>query len=296
MNFKIVFKNSGDILHFCAIQPALLEYYVEQLNKNGVNEFHDQTHNAGKNIFQNISNLDYSIKEVNQWACDLLEKSFDEHQFDQYLNQYNLNKIHSDYVQLKRYATYDIDQKRKNAKKFANTVHEMFPDDIRFPSITAVLSKLGFENSVSEINNNIHKLESSFNRLVFSIKNTSWIQFKNSFSGTITDNNICNFRIGYQNVGRQLYDKYCNFDYNLEFTDENNFDEITNTVEISLTMPQTIPLSAEYLKWCHDRNKTPSGKYLNIGNIINLVEKLHDYRLIIFRNLLANNSFTIHLN
>ena len=298
MNFQIVFDNSGDSLPFCAINPEVLEYYVSQLDGRGLNKFHDRTSMAGKNIAQKITTLHNSIVEVNQWAAELMDKKINECDTVDYLNQYNLNKIHDEYVWTKRNLKYDIDQKRKNHsfKGYAETLHNMYPDDVRFPKITDVLAKLGKSDLYTSVNLNLHQVERSFNLLRFGLRDTSWVEFKNPFSSNILTNNICNIRLGFHHVGRTLHDKYCNFDLKLEFGDENSFDELVDIVEISLVPPQTIPLSQEYTNWCQLHHKVPSGKYLNIGNIPDLEEKLHNYRIVVFRNLLVNNSFTIHIN
>lgn len=298
MNFKIVFDNSGDFLPFYAIEPDILEYYVDQLTQQNLNNFHDRTNGVGKRMAQKISNLDSSINEVNQWAVELMDKKVDEYTIEEYLNQRNLNKLHDDYVWAKRNLKYDIDQKRKdyNFKGYAEIVHDMYPDDIRFPDLTSVLDKLGLGELYASVNMNLHTVEESFNLLTFGIKDTSWAEFKNPFGPANLNNNISNFRLGFHHLGRTLHNKYCNFDLDLEFTDENSFDELVDVVEISLSSPRTIPLSPEYIGWCKLHNKIPSGSFLNIGNIPNLVENLHSYRLIIFRNLLVNNSFSIHLN
>lgn len=298
MNFKIVFDNSGDFIPFYAVRPEVIEYYVHELEKANLNKFHDHTFSIGKNIAQKIDTLHSSIEKVNQWAYELMDIKVDQYSNrEEYLNQRNLNKIHSDYVVSKRNFVYDIDQKRKdyNFQGYAEIIHDMFSDDIRFPQISDVLGKLDKEVSYCDINMNLHELENIFRLITFNIQPISWVAVENPFGSSILDNNICNFRLGFNHVGRTLYNKYQNFDDNLEFEDENSFDELVGRVEISFLHPQTIPLSKEYVAWCNRHDKIPSGDYLNIGNIPDLAEKLYDYRLIIFRNLVANNSFTIQL-
>ena len=298
MNFKIIFENSGDSIPFNACRPDVLEYYVDQLTQRGLNKFHDRTARLGKNIAQKVSVLHNSIVEVNRWAQEIMDIKLNEHTSEGYLEQHNLNKLHRDYVHVKRNSKYDIDQKRKdyNFKGYAEIIHDMYPDNIRFPSVAQVIDKLKLEESFSNVNINIHAVEKSFDYLTFGVKDVSWVEFKNPFDATILNNNICNFRLGYRNVGRSLYHKYYNFDVDLEFDDENNFDELVDIVEISLAPPQTIPLSLEYVDWCKLHNKIPSGAYLNIGNIPDLVENLTKYRQIIVKNTLQNNFFSIQLN
>jgi hypothetical protein len=92
-----------------------------------------------------------------------------------------------------------------------------------------------------------------------------------------------------------LYNKYQTFDTDLQYNDENSYNELLGFVSLHLVPPQTIPLSKEYTDWCVTHNKKPSGDYLNIGNIPDLKKHLTDYRLVVFRNLLQPNSFSINL-
>ena len=142
----------------------------------------------------------------------------------------------------------------------------------------------------------VHQLEISFKEVKFEVTDQNWIEFTNPFGKEILTNNINNFSISFNHLGRTLYNKFVYFDSNLEFDDENSFNELLGFVSIKLEQPQTIPLSSEYVNWCKHHNRVPSGDYLNIGNIPNLVEKLTDYRTIIFRNTLQNNAFSIQLN
>ena len=92
-----------------------------------------------------------------------------------------------------------------------------------------------------------------------------------------------------------MYDKYQTFDTDLQYNDENSFNELLGFVSLHLVPSQTVPLSKEYTDWCNTHDKIPSGEYLNIGNIPNLEKHLKDYRLVVFRNLLQYNSFKIKL-
>jgi hypothetical protein len=101
--------------------------------------------------------------------------------------------------------------------------------------------------------------------------------------------------LGFRHLGRTLYNKFNNFDLNLDYQDENTFDQLLGFVEIGLKMPQTVELSKEYISWCKQHNKIPSGDYLNIGNIPELYSNLTKYRQVMYRNSLQNNSFSIQL-
>ena len=107
---------------------------------------------------------------------------------------------------------------------------------------------------------------------------------------TSPDHNRYNFSLRYFHLGRSLYNKFYNWDLELEY-DDNTFNEIIARVGISLTPPETIPYSNEYIRWCNRHNQIPSGNHINIGNIPDLQHKLLSYRQLIYRNV--ENNFKI---
>jgi hypothetical protein len=106
----------------------------------------------------------------------------------------------------------------------------------------------------------------------------------------------CNFRISFNHLGRSLYEKYQNFDTDLACDDENTFDQLLGFVDLSLIRPRSHSFSEEYILWCKQHNKVPSGGFLNIGNLVDFENRLTDYRVVIYRNIKSSNSFRINLN
>ena len=294
MNFSLVFQNSGDSLPFYTINSHaadVLTYYVEQLNDRNLNKF---SSSVGTKIETSINKLHATIVECNQFIHELLDQHIDTYTVDEYLDQRNLNKLHADWVK-SHSITYNILEKRKQyGSKQAELIHDMFPDDIPEPELGSVLSKLDIGKNYKNINVDIHQVESLFNNIKFSI--AEWTSMPNPFAKSILTNNLCNFRLSFNHLGRTLYNKFVFFDQALEFDDENSYDELLGFVDVKLVPPQTIPLSNEYVTWCANHNKVPSGEHLNIGNIPDLHKHLTDYRKIIFRNTLQNNAFTIQLH
>jgi hypothetical protein len=293
MNFSLVFQNSGDSIPFQTVSSQaaeLLTYYVENLNNQNRNKF---SSSAGSEIKNNINKLHSSIVECNKFVYELLDQYIDTYSIEEYLDQQNLNKLHADWVKSKT-VVYNILKKQKqyNSQQ-SELIHSMFSDDIPETTVGTIISKLGFNKHHNDINLNIHRLESLFNSMMFSVE--EWTSLPNPFSKSLSTNDICNFRLSFNHLGRHLYNKFVFFDHNLEFDDENSYNELLGFVDVKLAVPQTIPLSKEYVAWCNQHNKVPSGENLNIGNIPNLLENLTDYRKIVFRNTLQNNAFTIQL-
>ena len=191
---------------------------------------------------------------------------------------------------------YDIQKRRRetNFSDLSEKIHDMFPDDIQTPPLGVVISKLGFGELYSSLNEpHIHRLELMFKKIEFAVSD-AWTKIAdNPFDKTLLTNNHANLSISFNHLGRTLYNKFVFFDNDLEFDDENSFNELLGYVTLSLQPSQTIPLSAEYVDWCKKHNKQPSGDNLNIGNIPDLYDNLTKYRIIVFRNLLSNNKFSI---
>jgi len=295
MKFSLVFENSGDTISFDPVNQEILEFYIEQLNQQSLNGFFSEDRYFGQKILDRISEFNLNILEVNKWLDELIDIKIDSHATEEYLSQQVLNKIHADWVNSQS-LLYNIQEKRKqfNFSGFAEKIHEMFPDDLPTPTLSNVLSKLGLTDTYKSLNvPHIHELESMFNNIRYTVSDTWTIVSNNHFPKNSLTNNVANLKLSFNHLGRTLYNKFQYFDRNLECNDENSFNELLGFVTLSLVPAQTIPLSIEYLSWCKQHNKVPSGDFLNIGNIPDLYENLTNYRIIIFRNLVSNNKFSI---
>ena len=295
MTYRIVFDGTGDEIPFDPVNQEVLDFYLEQLAQQNLNNFWPRNPEVGKIILLKIQCLKQCIVEINTWLYDLADLKIDVLDDEQYLDQNVLNKIHADWVRSQN-LTYDIQKKRLqlNFSDIAEKIHDMFPDDIQTPPLGVVLDKLGLKSIYNSLNDpHVHGLESMFNCVRFSVSQ-KWTKIaENPFDKKLLTNDQANLSISFNHLGRTLYNKFCNFDTKLEFDDENSYDELLGYVTLSLQSSQTIPLSPEYITWCKSHNREPIGNNLNIGNIPNLLEDLKKYRKIVFRNLLANNKFSI---
>lgn len=296
MNFSIVFENTGDGLPFetCSSETAeVLAYYVECLNNKNLNKFTIPA--AGEKIQKAITAIDLSLLETNKWIYELVDNYVTRYELEEYLNQEVLNKLHSDWVNSQSLA-YDIQVKRKKYNSaLTESIHDMFPDEIPVTTLGTLVEKLGYKKTYDSINTNIHNLEFLFHEIPCRVADQSWVEFNNPFSKTLLTNNINNFSLSFHHLGRTLYNKFDHFDTDLDFDDENSYDQLLGFVTLNLLNPQTIPLSKEYVAWCNKHNRVPSGDRFNIGNLKDLGKRLTDYRKIIFRNSLQNNTFSIQL-
>lgn len=295
MNISIVFNNTGDVVSFSLVNPDIAVYYVEWLESINKNSFSFNFDND--QFIKLIILLDISIKDNNKIIRQLNSKPMETYTELEYLDQDNLNRLHATWANWQN-QTYDIKENQQSDNieiaTMANKILEKFSDDDLTPSIGTVLKNLNLMNNYGTINTYIHELEESIQKLPF--KTNSWIQTNNIFSKSRLTNNINNLRIGFNHLGRTLYNKFETFDDKLVHDDENSFTELTGYVEVNLIKPQTIPLSVEYVDWCVHRNKIPSGRNLNLGNLLDIDSKLTDYRQIFYRNIKNKNTFSLQIN
>jgi len=142
----------------------------------------------------------------------------------------------------------------------------------------------------------VHRLENSFVDLEFKAEK-KWEVFSNPFlENMITNNDVINFSFGYTYVGRQYYNKFKFFDTELECPDNYNYENLEFAFQINLSKPESIPFSNEALQWANKKNIKLVAEQIPIGNVIDLEDKLFDYRKILYKNSQHNNRAKIILN
>jgi hypothetical protein len=295
MRFSLIFENSGDTIPVDSINQELLEYYVDQMDRLGLNKFLADP-STGKRILENLNSLDQDIVAINNIPIrEVIGYDIPTYRIEDYLDQALLNQLHANWVNSLGKNFNIPENLRLYNSTLTNQVHDMYPDDIPNPVIGDVLQKLQVDRIYSKINVGVHTIEEQFDNMEFYCQGYKSLFIDNPFSKKHVNNDICNFRLGEWILGRNFRNKYRNFDMGLVANDENTFNHFYGIVEINLRPPETIPYSKEYTQWCRSHNREPTGDYLNFGNIVDLIDKLTMYRQIIFRNLLNKNSFSIHL-
>lgn len=301
MKFSLVFENSGDSLPFVVkYNHGLLEFFVDRINQQHQNSF--SNHNVlQKEVDQKITHLHWAISKTNEVFYDLTGTHFSQHtDLENYLDQEFLNKTHSDWVQSQSYLV-DIDKLRfsstREQARLGNRLHDMYPDDIRYPRIAEVLEKLGYIYPYEEINMGVHRLESLFNKASLEFKaDKKWQVFDNPFCDSlITNNDVVNFSFGYTYVGRQYYNKFRFFDSNLKWPDHYNYESLEFAFQLNLQKPETIPFSNEAQTWAEQQGIKLVAEQIPIANLENIEQNLFDYRKILYRNSRHNNRAKIML-
>jgi hypothetical protein len=190
----------------------------------------------------------------------------------------------------------DSQRKKYNNSEIVEQIHNIYPDELPIVRVDDILDKLHVKKEFNDINLYVHRLESIFKYVRAKSEIENWVEMSNPFPKSCLSNSIANLSIDFNHLGRTLYNKFQNFDTNLMYDDENSYNELLNYVAIRIRPPETISMSVEYVESCRRNNREPIGNFLNIGNLINLNDNLTKYRQILYKNIQANNRFSIILH
>jgi len=300
MKFSLVFDKSGDTLPFEVVyNHELFEFFVDQTNKKSQNSFtNDQE--LYKTLDKKITHLHWAISKTNEVLYDLVSKSFKQHtDLENYLDQQFLNKLHSDWV-FSHYHDIIVNDLRFSSivsrARLGNILHDLFPDSEQVIKTAPAMDKLGYIYPYREVNLGVHRLESSFTQLEFKA-DEKWQVFNNPFRNTmISNNDKVNFSFGYTYVGRQYYNKFRFFDTKLECPDHFNYENLEFAFQLDLHMPETIPFSKEAQTWASGHGVKLVAEQIPIANIVDLENKLFEYRKMLYRNSRDNNRAQIILH
>lgn len=297
MRFDLIFQQSGDHIPFEVVyNHDLFLYFLEQVNSKSENSFYADPATVSDIGWAIKSVLD-SIVQINPVLLELINKQFDLPNDELgFLNQDYLNRIHCEWVQTQN-IIINIDHLRSRSR-LGEQLHHAYPDEIRQIKLAEAFDKLGLLKEYEEINMGIHMLESKCGANHLSFDNVDkWKLFENPYiDQMITNNDNLNFNFGYTYLGRQLYDKWLNYDDELKYQDHYNYENLEFSFNVNLNKPQTMPFSKEFIKWCTEKNVKPVGRSIPIGNIKGLQQNLHEYRMILYRNIKANNKASIIIN
>jgi hypothetical protein len=243
----------------------------------------------------NIQGLVQAYQTLNNIPIDMLiDKVFKIFPEEEYLDQQLLNYLHAEWAGLQTHS-YHIQQKRKQypGNALVEAIHDMYPDCILYTELSNLFDKTGHRTLFDSVNQYIHLIEGYFSK----VRATSNDHFMidNIFTKDCLSNDKHQIQLGFNHLGRTLYNKFINHDYNLDHNDENSFDQLLGVIDFRLEPSQTIHMSKEYVDWCESHGRKPLGDSLNIGIIDNLQNNLYNYRLLLYRNSIKNNSFSIHI-
>lgn len=268
MQFSIAFQPSGDTVTFNAVNVEMYEFiqwFADQLNNNGSNNFVCDL-GPENDISLAVNNLHATLLDVNSFLGPLVDRQFEiKDALEDYTNSNFLNKLHAEW---------------------ANLPNEMYGPD----PICTTLIEAGVFSRYEKINTDLHDLEIIYRHTHY--QSEIHTQMDNPFSTRLLTNHHTNFNIPFQHLGRCLYNKFRHGDYNLEWNDLNNFTSLFAKVQINMCTPESIPLSPEFIAWCHKHNKVPTGDRIAVGNIVDYFDNHQQIRKLLYRNLTDKFSIT----
>jgi hypothetical protein len=302
MQLLLIFENTGDQIPLSVIyNHDMIEWFIIKADREGYNSFFN---NDG--LFQDfntkLNDAHWAVSKTNEVYWLLSGETFPQNDnLVDYLDQRFTNRQHDLWVK-SQYKTVDIDELRfsEDAKKaeIGCKLHEMYPDEIRVILMAEAMIKLGYIYPYEQVNKAAHHIEGIFSQDREWSASNKWADFgfKNPFVNKMVSNqDRVNFSFGYTYVGRQYFDKWKNWDTNLEFTDHYNYERLEWSFQLNLDRPQTLAWSPEFLQWTQDKKVKPVATQIPIANISDLEKNLTHYRKIIYNNTKQNNPIKLAL-
>lgn len=303
MKLDLTFNNTGDVISFeVKHNHKLIEWFVDKADKENVNSFLNND-NLGTSVDQKLADVHWALSKTNEVYWLLCDNTFPQsNNLTDYIDQAYLNRQHKLWVD-SQHIYVDIDKLRFsnniNKASAGRKLHDMYPDNIRQIPLAQAMQKLGYIYPYEEVNMTVHRLETIFSRNIEYSGIDKWagFGFENPFVDTMVSNlDRVNFSFGYTFVGRQYYNKWQNWDTELDWNDQYNYESLEWSFHVNLDRPQTNSWSPEFLKWAKEKNVTPVATQIPIANIIDLEKNLTQIRKIVYNNAKQNNSAKLSLN
>jgi hypothetical protein len=260
---KLVWIATGDEIELHPVDPEIYGYFVQNLNQTRQNRYRSQPMELAQSITE-LTNYLTTVAELFQTKFDI--DPWPTPKVD-LLDQHCLNLVHKAWVDL----------------------------HLQYPNIGTLGDKIvtGTRNQLFKINRLIHGIEESFNVLHFETPDP-FTNFSNPFGQKILNFDCGGIRIDYNNLGRSTFNKWKNFDDQINGTDVNNFAELYTSITVSLARPYTGTAPKEYLDWASSHNIQPHGSTLNLAQFDKLEENLLKYRQLFYKNsCITDNYFTL---
>lgn len=230
MQARLVWLPSGDEINFRVIWPDLFLYWLGRLGTD--NNFHVSVPSQAQRWRDSLqSNID-AIRHATS-ALPTLISEWPEDLYD----QRSLNKLHRDWVVAGQ----------------------------RFPRLPLLLERMGLGKAWRAINHDIHQLESSFSWQYVNYDIHPW-QIPNEFGARMLDHSTSHIMLGFDNLGRSTWEKFCNYDDEAFDVDTNNFEMLSGKVDITLERVMGYSIPEKYQNWCARHQVPVTGRYLRLGN------------------------------
>lgn len=292
MDYQLVFANTGHVIPLESINHEVLQYFVHNLDRVKANQFanHD---GFATTISDALGKLEHAVHTVTSWPHEIRPFELQDLYEGTYLDQVKLCRLHTLWARSQKREVDLHEMHSKYNTDLTARVRQLYSDDVDTVSLADIMGKLNLTGTFDSINHELHLIEMAFERVRFSTVDGRWIAFDNPFGPAVTSNDSPNLCLAFNHLGRPCYNKWTYND--CDFEDENSFDQLVATLEIRIKQCETIAYSPEYVSWCQQHGKIPSGLRISLGRIPDLLDHFGHYRSIIYQNTLQNNSFSIQL-
>lgn len=252
---RLIWTQTGDTVSLDPLNHAVYDYFVDQLSQHSVNRYTMEDLRFGI-LSAELAQL---VKAVKQIFKTRLQSSAFDFDFD-FSNQTHLNSLHRTWVK----------------------VHQQYPQigklfDTQIPG--------GFDR----INKLIHAIEELTNCFELTSQSPNFAM-PNPFGSEVLQHGVFNVSIAYNNLGRNSYTKWLNYDAVLD-SDLNNFDEFYTSLIIKIMPTCHYALPAEYVQWCNTNDIPCVGNQMPLANFDKLESNLLQYKQTFYKNSLIENNF-----
>lgn len=247
---KVVWTSSGDEIEFTPDNQALCEYFINGLNQTPLACVHSDVNTCWPD--QLIENL----HDINLMLADT--KLAPPFELGNPLDQQYLNCLHRQWVRF----------------------HLLYPKIIVFLDLKDNTLIKKFRG----INTMLHKIEKMFVQSYIGMHDTQVVTLDNPFENSLSFN-TANLQLYYHDLGRNTFNKWANFDNVLDQEDTNDYAKLAADLHLNLNRAMVQSAPANYVAWCQlQQLATVPGRWINLGNFVDLDTNLADYREILARN------------
>lgn len=268
MQITATWNKTNDQLIFESINHDLCQWFVQicqdKNTKFFVADMITDVPMRAESSLQLIKEISDAIDVVNPFMKKLRLPEFNKP--NNWFDQYQLNRLHKDW---------------------ARTRNEI-------PNLPVLMYKMdkAIFDAYNQTNCHIHLIENSFH-YDFRSNSDAW-RVENPFKDTFVDWQVCNLFMPYPGHGRHAFEKFRNFDQEVELDDLCNWDNIDSYVQVNLVRPYQLTPPAEFLIWCKQHNLVPHGNHLPLANLKDWETGLTEARGIVTKNIdIEDNYFTL---
>lgn len=259
---KLIWTKTGDQLDIDVSHPELAEHWFEQLPSHSFKIKNDRF------PYDAIQRLRTVLIEINELLISKFRiRIFDYGEFK--LDQNFLNKVHRDWA----------------------TVQQ------QNPNLTKVLDSMGDKHleKFYDINDVFHDIETGCK--IEYVEQSSDTLFKYQMPGIKNPERFLvhgrsQLELQYWSIGRDDYDAWSHGD-DVAFID--NFTQLPFAFEVYLNKPFVAPFPETYVKWMQDRNRTPVGSHMQLGNFKGYTDSVADLYEIFIKNNKVDQKIKITL-